>query len=168
MSEFLGSLAGDILSAYSSKAVRLATPYIIHGLSAGLSGNAILRSLQRGGLGIRRSTGQSLIRALRGPVGGALRPIPGTPADWLSAERYSFAAYPTRRMMTYVIRVTGVNPYTGGPGEQWINISTDTALTEEQVNLHVAAVMDAGLQNYQLEYEGHSVEKVTISPIFGL
>lgn len=168
MSGFLSSIAGDILSAYASKQVRLATPYIIHGLSAGLSGNAILRSLQRGGLGIRRSTGQGLIRALRGNVGASLRPIPGTPADWLSAEQYSFAAYPTRRMMTYVVHIQGENSFSGGFAEQWINISTDTALTEEQISIHAQSVMDGNQQNYPIVNAQVAVEKVLISPIFGL
>ncbi|MBC8551666.1 MAG: hypothetical protein H8D23_18625 [Candidatus Brocadiales bacterium] len=48
-----------------SKSVKVAYPYIRLGIANGLSGNAILSGLKLAGIGIRRQTFQSLVRAIK-------------------------------------------------------------------------------------------------------
>lgn len=168
MSGFLPDLAAEILGATASRSIRLATPFILHGLSAGLSANSILSSLTAGGLGVRRQTGLRLISALRQNYGypSYLR---GSKAGlYPPPSAFRPAAYPTKSRYTYVFRVTGRDILTGLSGTRFISISSNGALTSEDARGRAEDAIFAGLEAYALEPSETTLENVLVSPLLGV
>lgn len=167
MSEFIGDIASEILGAYASKTIRTATPFIVHGVSAGLSANSILSSLQAGGLGVRRSTGLNMIRNLRKQYGapGLVKGV--KPGLFPEPERYGIAAYPTKRKFTYVMKVTGYNPVTGLSDVQHVNVVSDDTLTLAELEETAIDLTSEGQSAGTLFPESAMVEKVLVSPLIG-
>lgn len=162
--DLIGASLGDILTP----GVGLALPYITAGVSAGLSANEILRTLTGAGIGIRRSSGLGIIKALRTPAGFPpwLRGTSG--AAYPSPDLFRVAVYPTSRNYTYVYTGTGTNPFTGLTETQHVSIVTDRLLTNDEAEAMAEAMLIGEQSGPALDQPVLTLETVKISPTYTL
>lgn len=156
-------LAPEVIEILTGGA-KAALPYIIHGVTAGLSANKIGEALQEAGLGIRRA---SLLAAVRGVreaiVGGEIQeglkaeelPPPGVFRGSLTFMQRNYA---------YIVEVHGTNATTGAQDIRHITISSDQILSAASLEEYVGDVLEAGFGSYQLEMDSFDVTQVLVDP----
>lgn len=165
MSFVFGSLALEAISALTGGASE-ALPYIVHGVQAGLSANAIGEALTNAGMGIRRTNLLTLVRNIRGGIAGAAYQRGLSADEFPNPEFFTGAESFLSKRYAYVVTVTGENVLTGATQTQGITISTDNVLTNEELDTAVADAMEAGVQTYQMSLDTYDLERVLVDPRF--
>ena len=161
---FLG-LAPEIIEILTGGA-KEALPYIIHGVTAGLSANAIGEALQEAGLGVRRSSLLAAVRGVRESLTGA-ELVKGLTADELPDPSLFRGAYTfMSRPFAYVVQVFGTNATTGAEEIRNITVSSESVLTGESLDEYVGDILEAGFGSYQLELDSYDVTQVLVDPRF--
>lgn len=161
-------IASALRAAFNTPRRRAAIPFVLHGISAGLSGNAILGHLVSGGMGIRRQEGLRAIRLLR----SVATPPPGTPRVGLGevpeAELFKWSAFPTRRLFTYHAQVVGEHPVTGQIVSEWVSISSDVALSNDAIWQRIQTISLTSDTSLQFKPTTYGLEKITISNLWNM
>lgn len=159
---FLG-LAPEIVEILTGGA-KAALPFIIHGVTQGLSANAIGEALSEAGLGVRRASLLAAVRGVRESLIGA-EVQRGLRADVLpdpSLFRGSLTFM--QRPFAYQVRVYGQNAMTGAEETRMITVSSESVLTNETLEQYVSDVLEASYNNYQLEMDSYDIEAVLVDP----
>lgn len=158
-------LGAEVLGALSGSA-REALPFIVHGVSRGLSANSIGAALQAGGMGIRRSNLLTLVRAIRGTMDTAAI-YQGLAGDVIPPS-YIFhpAATFMRNPFAYILRVVVSNNITGLMGTRNITVSSPTALSNDQIADYAEEILLAEASAYNETYISHSIDEVLVDPRF--
>lgn len=156
-------LGAEVLGALTGSA-RTALPFIISGVSQGLSANSILSALQAGGIGIRRANLLTLVNAYRGTFAAAelQRGVP--PSAVPPASLFSPAATFMKNPFAYVLSVTQQNNITGAVGTRHITISSPTALSNDQIAEYAEEIMASAENDYHATYLSHSIDEVLVDP----
>lgn len=153
--EVLGALVGG---------AREALPYIVHGVSAGLSANRIGQALAEAGLGIRRSNLLTLVRAYQGTfeAAGIQRGLPSNalPPSYIFFPSATFMKNP----FAYILKATVQNNITGLVGTRSITVSSPTALTNEQIADYAENILVSAESDYHVSYLSHTIEEVLVDP----
>lgn len=156
-------LGAEVLSALTGGA-RTALPFIISGVSQGLSANAILTQLQAGGMGINRSNLLTLVRAVRGNLGTAAvynkLSAPEIPPSYIFTPSATFMRNP----FAYVLKVTQQSNLTGLYGTRNITISSPNALSNEQIEEYAEEIFADSDSDYHATYVSSSIESVLVDP----
>lgn len=163
MSFVFAGLAPEVIEVLTGGA-KAALPYIIHGVTAGLSANRIGEALQEAGLGIRRA---SLLAAVRGVreaiVGGEI--MEGLKAEELPPPGvFQGSLTFMQRNYAYIVEVHGVNATTGAAEVRHITVSTDSILSGAALEEYVGDVLEAGFNSYQMEMDSYDVTQVLVDP----
>lgn len=160
LSEALGA---DLFSTLTGGA-RTALPFIVSGVSQGLSANAISGLLQQGGMGINRQKLLTLVRTVRGNLGTAAiynkLSAPEIPPSYIFTPSATFMRNP----FAYVLRVTQRSTLTGLVGTRMITLSSPSALSNEQIADYAEDVFLQSESNYHAEYLTHTIEDVLVDP----
>ena len=156
-------LGAEVLAALTGGA-RTALPFIISGVSQGLSANAIASQLQAGGLGINRSNLLTLVKAVRGNFGTAAiynrLNAPEIPPAYIFTPSATFMRNP----FAYVLRVTEQSTLTNLYSTRFITISSPVALSNEQISEYAEEVYAQSESDYHASYVSHSVDSVLVDP----
>lgn len=127
------------------KSARFAYPIIQKGVRAGLASRAIAGTLQKAGLGIRRSTLLKIMRKERSLVQHGLNmrflPLKRFP----NPLKLPTALTKLRRAYSYTVKVFGTNMGTGEPRTQQVTVSSSKLLTRQQAE---DIAMDYGRGQY--------------------
>lgn len=137
-------MALPLLSGLSATA-RRAFPIIQSGVNKGLSSTAINDAIKSAyGQGIRRQTLLDIIRAQKGinQAGKNLRYVGLDKVPNL--VRLQPAVTKLRRQYSFTVRIAGMLPGGIGQGEQYINISTDSAMTRRQIEQAAIDAVQSG------------------------
>jgi hypothetical protein len=145
-------VAVGILASLPASA-RAAYPLIQRGVREGLSSNRILEGLVKAGLGIKRQTGLDIIRAERGVQleGGALRNLRRTAV--FNPERLPEAMTKLRRKFSFQVELRGVDLNTGENTVRLVTVSTDNAMTRNDIEAHAQAFADDDQNRYGIIIE---------------
>lgn len=161
-------LIGDPLAELLTPAIRVALPFIQSGVTAGFSANKILDLLQVSGLGVNRSSGLKIIKALQTPYGAPPTITKGTPTDFPDPGIFRVAPFPTSHNYTYVFQITGVNPVTGETEVQYVNVVSNELLTIDDATDLAEDFVDTGQSGNGLEDLETELVQVKLSPFFNM
>lgn len=157
------SASAEFITSLTPSA-RMAIPFINQGVSAGLSANAILSALSDAGIGVARGLGLSLVRMSRASFNsGRLQQslqgnlLPDIP-DFTAAE------YFTEKRYTYTIKHQVLYEDTGVVGEEFMSISSDTLLTNNQLADTVDNIMLTSAADYNFTILTSTVDSVLVDP----
>ena len=158
-------MGAEFLSSLNS-AARAAIPFINQGVGLGLSANSILRSLTSSGLGIRASTGRSLVRMARSSLaaGKLQQSLQGNVLP--NITDFTAAEYYTAKRFTYTIRHNVIYDDTGAAGVEFMNISSDSLLTNDQLSESVDSIMALSAAEYSFTIQSSSIQGVLVDPRF--
>lgn len=159
---FLG-LPAEIVEILTGGA-KQALPYIIHGVTQGMSANAIGEALQEAGLGVRRNSLLAAVRGVRDALSGAelTKGLGGGVLPDPSIFRGSLTFM--QRPFAYVVRVFGSNALTGAEETRAITISSENVLSNDSIEQYVGDILEAGFASYQLELDSYDLEAVLVDP----
>jgi len=156
-------LGAEVLAAVTGGATE-ALPFIIHGVSRGLTANAIGRALSLGGMGIRRGNLLTLVRAYRGTFESA-QAQRAMPADAIPLPSLFFpSATFMKNPFAYVLRVTQQNNITGLLGTRHLTVSSPHALSNSQIAEYAEEIMAAAETDYHATYVSHTLEEILVDP----
>jgi hypothetical protein len=158
-----GGLGAEVLSALTGRA-RQALPFIISGVSQGLSANAIAQALTAGGMGMRRSRLLKIVQAARGNFATATI-YRNTPAAEVPP---SYIFFPSTTLMenpfAYILRVTERNTVTGLLGTRHITVSSPVALSNDQIEAYAEKIYAQSLYDYHATFESFDIDSVLVDP----
>lgn len=141
-----------------SPAAQRVLPFIQRGLREGASANAILRSLQEHGLGLRRTEFLAAVRVVQGRQLSVEKYLQGLgPNRRPDPSRAPRAIVGQARRWAWVVEVTGTFEATGEPITRYVTVSTSRTLTREDVAGEVGGLDledKYGIVNYDLSIVG--------------
>lgn len=138
-------MAGPERPTLSAAATR-ALPAIEGGVARGLSANALSRTLQEAGLGLRRTDLLEAVRYVQGKAAAA---------DRLKYVRQDYAPDPARlqpalhpdimrRAFAYTVEVRGDGPGFDEEGRLFVNVSSSTSLSRADIEAEAEASVIEG------------------------
>jgi len=156
-------LAPEIISILTGGAAA-ALPFIVHGVTAGLSANAIGEALQEAGLGVRRNSLLAAVRGVRESLTGA-ELVKGLGASELPDPSIFRGSYTfMQRPFAYVVQVFGTNATTGAEETRNITISSEEVLSNDDIEQYVGDILEASYSTYNLELDSYDVTQVLVDP----
>ena len=136
-----------ILSTLSAGA-RRAYPIIQGGVRQGLSANAIQRVLQAEGLGIRRQTLLTIIRAERGIETASIQ-LRTMRRDFIpDPRRLPDALTKLRRPFSFQVRIRGFDLSTGETIDRFVSVSLDDPLTRAEIENLGLSFIEEDMERY--------------------
>lgn len=156
-------LAPEVIETLTAGAQR-ALPYVVHAVTAGLSANAIGRALEEAGMGVRRASLLSVVRAVRETIVGA-EVQRGLEGDTLpSPSLFQGSLTFMRRPYAYVVEVNGINTLTGKRTKRHITVSSGSILSNDMLEQYVGDIVEAagGESTAALEMQDFTVTQVLV------
>lgn len=147
-----------------SKATRVAYPFIEQMAATQLSANKILAHLSDAGLGIARTTGLAIIRALREQQ---------PQRDYSLSLNYDVLPNPLRltvtltdtlRRYSYTVKIVGTHSITGERMEQFVTISSHDLLTKNAAIDVATGYLEGAPGNYNIEPDSYQVTAIKRNP----
>lgn len=149
-----------------SEAARYAIPFINEGVRLGLPASNILSTLRDRGIGIGRNEGLGLVRATRsamaaGRIQTALHGDEVPEVSDITATKYY-----TAKRYTYTVGLNVVYDVTGATGEEFINISSDSPLSNNELAEALDNIMVNSAADYAFSVVHSWVDSVVVDPRF--
>jgi len=154
------------LGSLLTPSIRLALPYISHGVSAGLSGDQIQAALSSAGMGVRRQTLLGVVKLLRGQASAAQTIRGSKAASFVPPDLFTPAAGFTRNVYQYKFLISGEHAATGGQTIQYITVGSDSPMTLQQAEEQAFQTIVIGLPNYGLLAISATLVSATVDPRF--
>ena len=166
----LRPLTGNPLSEAINHLTRLipaasfAIPFINSGVRRGLSIAEIHSVLTGMGLSIPHKTVAGLARSARSARAAAAYQNSLQGNELPNVNRFTASENLLDRNYVYHIKVNAIFNETGAVGVQYISISTDTLLTNDQLGEALDNIIATSAADYNMQVQSASVEQVFIDP----
>jgi len=154
------------LGSLLTPSIRLALPYISHGVAAGLSGDQIQSALSSAGLGVRRQNLLGVIRVMRSQT-AATQTIRGSKAaSFVPPNLLTPTLGFPRNVYQYKYSVTGLDPLTGETRTQFVIVGSDTPMKLADAEAEALAIIERSADRYKMIPIEANFEAATIDPRF--
>lgn len=145
-------------------AARAAIPFISSGVRRGLSISQIHQALTAGGSNITQRMTASIARQVRGARSSAAyqNSLPGD--AFPNPARYTYATNLLSSNYVYHVRATGIDLASGVQVDQFISISSDTLLSNNDLAESLDTIISTSPTDYNMQLTNATVEEVYVDP----
>ena len=154
------------LGSLLTPSIRLALPYISHGVAAGLSGDQIQAALSSAGMGVRRQTLLGVVKLLRGQASAAQTIRGSKAASFIPPDLLTPSAGFTRNVYQYKFVMSGEHAVTGEQTSRYIIVGNDSPMTLQQAEEQAYQTIAEGLNKYELLAISATLVSATVDPRF--
>ena len=159
------SAAAEFISSLSP-GLRAATPFISAGVHARLSTSSIINTLRSSGFKFSNASGRKLVQYARNSLqaGQYVRNL--KPNVLPDPTRINASQYFLKSRYVYTVKLNVLLNETGAASVEYVNISTDSLMTHDQLAERVDYVLQNSVTDYNMRLMSAEVDTLLVDPRF--